>query len=117
MDLEFINLSDPREIRSRDSRRRVRSHAMRHVHNRKRLAPRRGRSNQNIQPEPGPENVPRIFPRSIAWYSSQPVEAEDAGGPVEDYEDIAGVKRMEQLDVYPVSSTERYMFTIFHHCK
>lgn len=117
MNLEFISFSDPNEIKSKDARRRVRSHAMQHVRNRRRLANLLGKSNQNIQAKPITENLPRISSRNIAWHKQEPSENADPIALNEDCEDIAGAGRMEQLEVYPVSSTERYMFTIFHHCE
>ena len=114
MELEFISFPDPSEAKSIDSRKRVRSHVMQHVRQRQ-LANRRRVNYQALQPTPLLlRQVPRIPPRSIQLLNPSP------GNEVEEVErevDIGGAERMEQLEVYPVSPTERYIFTIFHHCK
>jgi hypothetical protein len=118
MDLEFISFSDPNEAKSRDARRRVRSHAMQHVRRRQR----QGNQRESFQ-TPDPMQVPvleqgiRIVPQSIQWHNRE--SGQDADGREIDNsdEDIAGARRLEQLEVYPVSPTERYIFTIFHHCE
>jgi len=114
MELEFISFSDPSEAKSIDSRRRVRSHVMHHVRHRQRLANRRSNNYQAFQPTLLPQQVPRIPPRSIKLLNpSLDNEIEE----VEQDVDIGGAERMEQLEVYPVSPTERYISTVFHHCK
>ena len=116
MELEFISFSDPSEAKSIDSRRRVRSHVMHHVRKRQRqrLANRRSDNYQAFQPTLLPQQVPRIPPKRIQLLNPS------LGNEVEEVErdvDIGGAERMEQLEVYPVSPTERYIFTVFHHCK
>jgi hypothetical protein len=116
MDLEFISYSDPNEIKSRDARRRVRSHAMQHVRRRQRLG-QRSESYPILQPKPFPEHIHNLPRRSITWHNPEPDDEDDATGMDVEYEDISGAKKMEQLEIYPVSPTERYIFTIFHHCE
>ncbi|KAE9365192.1 hypothetical protein N431DRAFT_488401 [Stipitochalara longipes BDJ] len=115
MDLEFISFSDPNETRSRDARRRVRSRAMQHVRHRQRLANTNGDSPQTIQPMLLTEHLQRIQPESITWHNSAHKEDEDNAGLNTVHVDISGIQRMEQLEVYPVSQAERYVFTIFLH--
>jgi hypothetical protein len=116
MDLEFISYSDPNEVKSKDSRRRVRSHAMQHVRRRQRLG-QRSESYPALQPNSNPENIHHIPRRSITWHNPEPAKDDDAAGLDTNYEDISGANRMEQLEVYPVSPNERYIYTVFHHCE
>lgn len=115
MDLEFISFSDPNEFKSRDAQRRVRSHAMQHVRRRQRLGNQRSAAFRTLQPKQLPEHGNRIFPKSITWHNPELGQDEDCEGVDTSDEDIAGSNRMEQLEIYPVSPTERYIFTIFHH--
>jgi hypothetical protein len=117
MDLEFINFSDPNEIKSKDAQRRVRSHAMQHVRRRQRLGNQRSPAFRTLQPKALPDHSNRISPENITWYNSELGQDEEIRGVDTSDEDIAGSNRMEQLEVYPVSPTERYIFTIFHHCE
>jgi len=117
MDLEFISFSDPNEIKSKDAQRRVRSHAMQHVRRRQRLGNQRSPAFRTLQPKALPDHSNRISPENITWYNSELGQDEEIRGVDTSDEDIAGSNRMEQLEVYPVSPTERYIFTIFHYCE
>jgi hypothetical protein len=117
MDLEFISFSDPNEFKSRDAQRRVRSHAMQHVRRRQRLGNQRSAAFRTLQPKQFPEYGNRIFPKSITWHNPELGQGEGIEVVDTSDEDIAGSNRMEQLEIYPVSPTERYIFTIFHHCE
>lgn len=115
MELEFISFLDPSETKSRESRRKVRSHAMHHVRQRQQANRKRDKY-PALQLAPltqqalclPPRNFPLIYPNFV-----HDNEAEEGEQGV----DNRGAEMIEQLEAYPVSRSERYIFTIFLHCK
>lgn len=109
MELTFVNLSEPSEITTKDARKLVRSQAMLHFRNRQRL--------QTAPPKrlnPLPKRNHPILPKGTPQLRH--VVDEDFLAPNRQAE-AAGDQDEEEIDRYPISPTQRYNFTIFHHCE
>lgn len=113
MELEFISFVNPGEAKTRDYRRKVRSHAMHHVRQRQN-ANRKGDNYQALQPATLTQQASCMPPRSF------PLVFPSLDNEIEDGEQEVHAGRSEtaeQLEAYPISRTERYIYTIFLHCK
>jgi len=109
MELTFVNLSEPSDITTKDARKLVRSQAMLHFRNRQRLqtaAPKRS--------SPLPKRGRQLLPKGT-WQLYPIVDEEVIVS--NSQEETARDQGMEEIDRYPISPTQKYNFTIFHHCE
>ncbi len=127
MDLQFVNVSDPREIKSGDVRRLVRSQAMRSFRHRQRLELRTARSfrSRGAQPKQVLEDFedPRRKLLELAQQASQcrHLEREDnennnTNGNSTSTE-IVKAPEANKFDLFPMSLPEKYIFKVFDHCR
>jgi hypothetical protein len=128
MNLQFVNVTDPNEIKTGDTRKLVRSHAMRHFRHRQRLDNRSGEASVAVQTLLGSKS--RRKQSRLAHKSPQCrlVDADEDEDEDEDEDDdiISGdsssaalvrAAMASQLDLFPMSLPEKYIYKVFDHCK
>lgn len=116
MDFAFVNLTIPDDAISKDTRRRVRSQAMLSFRHRQRHQQVSDNSPEQSR-KPKVKTMRQILPKEGVSGS----HVANVEGVTQSHGDQAHPARSqywhEQMSSYPISSMERYTFTLFHHCK